>query len=174
MTIDMTRHGGATGLPVVEEIDRRGVWRVRTDMQPDTDAETGEERGVTFIETEFPYKPTLAEVKEFVLAVIDAETDAAILTGYEWQGMAVWLSTENQFNYKAAHDLAVQTGGQNLPVTFKFGQTDAPVYHEFTTVEELMGFYTGAMGYINGVLKAGWEKKDSVDWSVYEKALNSR
>jgi hypothetical protein len=40
--------------------------------------------------------------------------------------MPVWLSTENQFNYKAAFDLATQTGGKSLPVTFKFGSTNNP------------------------------------------------
>ena len=65
MTIDMTRHQGGKNLPVVECTDTRlQTYRVRTDMQTDTDPETGEERGVTFIETEFPYKPTLAEKKD--------------------------------------------------------------------------------------------------------------
>ena len=40
--------------------------------------------------------------------------------------MPVWLSSENQFNYKAAYDLAVQTGGATLPVTFKFGTDEVP------------------------------------------------
>ena len=44
MTIDMTRHNGATGISVAECIDQRfGVWRVRTDFQPDIDPETEEQ-----------------------------------------------------------------------------------------------------------------------------------
>ncbi len=81
MTIDMTRHNGATGISVAECIDQRfGVWRVRTDFQPDINPETEEQRGVTFIETEFPYKPTIAEVKDFVQSVVNAKTTALIIT----------------------------------------------------------------------------------------------
>lgn len=171
MTIDMTRHQGDKNLPCIECTNTHlQTYRVRTDFQPDYDEESGDERGVTFIETEFPYKPTLAEVKGFVLGVIDAQTDAKILMGFVWQGLEVWLSTENQFNYKAAFDLAVQTG-QNLPVTFKFGSTDAPVYHQFSTLEELTDFYTSAMRYINVTLQEGWQRKDNFDFSPYEEIL---
>lgn len=82
--------------------------------------------------------------------------------------MSVWLSSENQFNYKAAYDLAVQTGGQNLPIVFKFGATDEPVYHTFSTVEELSDFYLKAMTYINTVLAEGWAEKDAIDWEKYK------
>ena len=30
--------------------------------------------------------------------------------------MNIWLSSENQFNYKVAYDLALQTNGANLPI----------------------------------------------------------
>lgn len=45
-----------------------------------------------------------------------------------YQGALVWLSRENQINYKAAFDLAMQFGGQHgtLPVTFKLGTTEDP------------------------------------------------
>ena len=39
-----------------------------------------------------------------------------------------------------AYDLAVQTNGVSLPVTFKFGDNDNPVYYKFTTLEELTDF----------------------------------
>ena len=48
----------------------------------------------------------------------NSQTDAAILSGFAYNGAHVWLSVENQYNYKAAYDLAVQTGGETLPVTF--------------------------------------------------------
>ena len=51
----------------------------------------------------------------------------------------VWLSTENQYNYKAAYDLAVQTGGETLPVTFKFGSDEQPEYHTFEKLDESEG-----------------------------------
>jgi hypothetical protein len=87
-----------------------------------------------------------------------------------WRNVNVWLSSENQFNFKAAYDLAVQTNGQSLPVKFKIGETEnkEPVYHTFETMEEFTDFYTKAIAYINKCLNEGWELKDSIDWSEYE------
>ena len=79
----------------------------------------------------------------------------------------VWLSSENQFNYKAAYDLAVQTAGATLPVVFKFGTDTEPVYREFATLEDLTDFYTKAMQHIQNTLADGWKKKDVFDLSLY-------
>lgn len=81
--------------------------------------------------------------------------------------MSVWLSTENQFNYKAAYDLAVQTSGFSLPIIFKFGTTEEPIYYTFEDMETFNDFYIKAMTYINTQLSEGWVFKDSIDWSVY-------
>ena len=77
-------------------------------------------------------------------------------------------SSENQFNYKAAYDLAVQTGGQNLPVTFKLGADDEPYYRTFETVSDLQDFYVKAMKHIQDALSEGWKKKDALDLALYE------
>ena len=113
---------------------------------------------------------TESEVKSKLAKYYDSITDWKILSGFEWRGMKVWLSMENQFNYKAAYDLAVQTGGTSLPVTFKFGDT-MPVYHTFNTLEEISEFYTSALSYVNKTLADGWSRKDSLDWSEYERLL---
>ena len=97
--------------------------------------------------------------------------DNEIYSGFVWNGYSVWLSTENQFNYKAAYDLAVQTGGSSLPVTFKFGSDDNPQYYKFNTVEELSDFYTKSVGYIQDVLQRGWARKDGFDFSKYQEEL---
>lgn len=164
------RSFGGKGLALLECINpnpRYNRWHVRWDVQPEVDGE-GNDNGVSFkyklIEH---HKPTLAEIKEIVLADMNAEIDMKILEGFEWNGMKVWLSSENQFNYKAAYDLAVQTSGANLPVVFKFGTTEEPVYHEFEDVASLTEFYTAAMAYINKQLADGWKAKDNVDWSPY-------
>lgn len=119
----------------------------------------------------FTRRPSFGQLKNFILSEINKRTDEKILSGFEWNGMSVWLSSENQFNYKAAYDLAVQTNGANLPTVFKFGSSDEPIYHKFDTLEELSDFYMKAMTYINEQLAIGWAKKDAIDWSVYEKAL---
>lgn len=165
------RHSGTTLTPLVECLNAgEDLWRVRWDIQ--TAQEDEGKEGVTFLEADFSHKPTIAEVRSVILAWHNEEIDAKILKGYTWNGMAVWLSSENQFNYKAAYDLAVQTEGASLPVTFKFGTDETPVYHEFTTLTELTEFYTGALGWVTQCLSDGWQTKDAIDWSGYIAALD--
>lgn len=115
--------------------------------------------------------PSMKKLKEFILEEINKDVDKAILTGFKWKDIPIWLSAENQFNYKAAYDLAFQTNGATLPTVFKFGTTENPVYYKFDNLEELTDFYTKALTYINEQLAIGWYKKDNIDWSAYEEAL---
>lgn len=166
----MKRAYGSINTPKIECINKRlGKWRIRCDYREEKDEEI-DMTYVSFFEIELTHKPTIDEIKEFVLGVENDKIDLAILSGFEWNGMNVWLSSENQFNYKAAYDLAVQTGGTSLPVTFKFGDS-SPVYHTFNTLEEISDFYTSALSYVNNTLADGWAKKDSLDWSEYERLL---
>ena len=110
-------------------------------------------------------------MKGIVLNAINKDIDQKILSGFIWKDMSVWLSSENQFNYKAAYDLAVMSQGKSLPTVFKFGTTDNPVYYSFGTLEDISDFYISGMAYINTCLAEGWKQKDSIDWSVYEQAL---
>lgn len=171
-------------------VEQRGenIWTISWDFQPVIDREsiideeTGEFR-FTGVEHEtnlgnwmiemFHYKPTYEYVQNLILQWYNEQVDRKILEGFKWtnaegEEMGVWLSSENQFNYKAAYDLAVQTQGQSLPVQFKFGTTKTPVYHTFETLEDLTNFYVSAMTYINQTLAEGWRLKDSIDWSVYD------
>ena len=167
----MKRVYGNKDVRLVECINpRKKIYRVRYDVQPYTNEETHED-GVSYYEIEFRYRPSSEQIKEAVIDGYNSLVDEKILSGFVWQGMPVWLSTENQFNYKAAYDLAVQTNGATLPTVFKFGDTESPVYYKFDTLDDLHDFYTKAMTYINEQLAIGWHKKDSIDWSAYEKAL---
>lgn len=106
--------------------------------------------------------PTSEQVVKFITDFIDHQTDEKILTGYQWNGISVWLSTENQFNFKAAYDVAVQTQGGILPITFKLGE-DAegkPQYFTFDDMQTFSNFYTGAIAYIQQTLAKGWQEKD--------------
>ena len=118
----------------------------------------------------------LQMVKDAIIADINARTDEKIVGGLVWTPQAggdpipVWLSTENQFNFKAAYDLAVQTQGATLPVTFKLGEREGgtPVYHTFGTMEESTDFYTAAVNHIHQSVEDGWREKDAIDWTPYE------
>lgn len=116
---------------------------------------------------QYRYKPTLEELKDEIIAIINNAVDLKILSGYRYNDKQVWLSMENQFNYKAAFDLVVQTKGKTLPVKLKLGTIDNAEYEVFETLEEFMAFYSGAMAFVQKCLQEGWEEKDSINWEKF-------
>lgn len=115
----------------------------------------------------FDHEPTKEELMAVINEQVDANTDAKILSGLVWRDMPVWLSMENQFNFKSAYDLAVQKNGVTLPVTFKMGERNGqPVYFTFTTMEDAEDFYISAVSFIQQTLAEGWIEKDSVDYEA--------
>lgn len=139
----------------------RDKWRVRWDFQKGDDGTT------SFMEAQFQGQPSQDDIKALVTDWYNEQVNTAILSAFSWQNMPVWLSTENQFNYKVAYDLAVQSEGNTLPVTFKFGTDEEPVYHTFSSLDELADFYTAAMKHIQDSLAEGWKAKDAFDVSLY-------
>lgn len=123
----------------------------------------GEEDGQGFdYRHRFSTPPTAEEVLSVIVNHIDLLTDYKILEGYKWRGKNVYLSSENQFNFKAAYDLAVQKDGATLPVKFKLGENKGvPEYYTFTDMDTFTDFYTGAVAYIHATLYAGWQEKDA-------------
>lgn len=130
------------------------------------------ENGYNF-RKKYRYLPTVEELKADIEETVNALTDEKILTGFIWNDKHVYLSTENQFNFKAAYDLAVQTQGQLLPVKFKLGE-DAegrPMYHTFEDMAEFTDFFTRAIAFVNQTLNEGWAEKDSVDYAALIEAV---
>lgn len=153
---------GCIGVLPIECVNpRKNKWKVRWNI---TEKEDG---SFDWYEQDYGHKPTLEEIRDTIVKFHNGQVDAKILSGFSWKDMPVWLSSENQFNYKASFDLAVQTNGQNLPVRFKFGTDKDPKYYDFKTIDELSDFYTSAIKFINDTLQEGWAEKDSVDFSVY-------
>jgi hypothetical protein len=133
-------------------------WRIRWDVRIQD-----EDGNANYMEEEFEHRPSKEEIRNTIMAWQNEQTNAAILSGYKYDGAIVWLSQENQFNYKSAYDLAVQTKGKSLPVTFKFGSDENPVYCTFHNLKDLETFYTGAVKHIQDTLADGWERKDEFD-----------
>lgn len=157
----MKRVEGCADVKLMECVSpAKDKWRIRWDIQSQSDG------SANYMEAEFCHKPSEEEIRQIIVGWFNSQVDAAILSSFEWNGMKVWLSSENQFNYKAAYDLAVQTAGQTLPVTFKFGNEE-PCYYTFETVEVLTDFYTKAMLHIQHTLSDGWKKKDAFDIEQY-------
>ena len=117
----MRIHGSAGVAPIECINPRKNKWRVRWDIEEKDGA-------ASYEEAEFDHRPQMDEVLEVLRNWYNAKTEGLIRTGFVWEKIPVWLSVENQVNYKAAFDLAVQTEGANLPVVFKFGTDEKPVY----------------------------------------------
>lgn len=159
----MRRVEGTSDVRLVECVNPiKGKWRIRWDVQP------GEDGAATYMEEEFQHKPTVEEIRKTIIGWYNRQTDEAILSGFEYDGNMVWLSSENQFDYKAEHDLAVQTGGATLPVTFKLGTDEQPEYKTFDNLGQLTEFYRQTVLYIRETLAAGRKRKDALDMSLYE------
>ena len=154
---------GATGRnDGIQQVGRRR-WEVFYGFGKDGDT------GYNYRQT-LEYKPTVNEVKQLIIDTIDANTDEKILNGFVWKGVKVYLSQENQTNFKAAYDLNVQSNGSMLPIKFKIGEDENgnAVYHTFEDMEDFSDFYVSAVAYINQCLNEGWEEKDSLNMSHYE------
>ena len=122
-------------------------------------------------EVEYDRQPTLEEIKKVILNYYNDKCNQEILSGLTYEGSLVWLSSENQFNYKAAFDFAFQTvasGGEFIPVTVKLGEEDTPVYKTFSDITELQEFITSCLTHTQNTLSKYWEIKDNIDWSKYE------
>lgn len=157
----MKRVEGSAGVALIECVNPvKNKWRVRWDVHEDGN-------NANYMEEEFSYRPTEEDVRGLVLAWFNEQTNVAILSGFVYEEVIVWLSQENQFNYKAAYDLAVQTEGKSLPVTFKFGTDDEPVYRQFTKLPEFTDFYIKAMNHIQSTLAGGWKKKETFALNLY-------
>lgn len=132
-----------------------------------------DEKNSTWYEVYFNKKEhpvvTTEDIKQVILADIDECTKEAIIGGFVWNKKPVWLSLENQSNFATAEHRAA-TVGDNLPHKEKIGEQEdgSPVYYTFETAAELTDFWNACQDHINACRNAGWELKDSIDWSDYE------
>ena len=135
--------------------------------------------------------PDLRAVRQAVEDDIDKQTDAKILNTFPWtilhgdnekpidqrdigREITVWLSRENQDNFKEAHRLACIDATKVVPIRFKLNEEEdkSAIYDTFETFEELNDFYLRAFNYIKvDCIDAGWARKDFIDWQPYEEAL---
>lgn len=140
------------------------------------DIERVDDENSTWHEVSFRDTPTLQRIRDAITADINERTRQRILSMLVWNGKPVWLSTENQMDWKAAFDRALQTEGANLPVKFKLGEADdgSPVYHTFNSMNAFADFNDTWQRHIQQCLADGWAMKDGMDWSVYEHALPSQ
>lgn len=144
------------------------MWDYKPIMKVNAKGEEIESPLATWQEYTFNHIPTLSEIKSVITDYYNKLIDETILTGFVWNDMNVWLSSENQFNYKVAYDLAVQTNGASLPITFKFENENGTAYYEFKNLEEMSDFYIKCVNYVQTVLMNGWKQKDGIKWEIFQ------
>lgn len=133
---------------------------IKTDAVEDTDY-------CTYRYFVFDTKPSPNEIKTAFEEYVNDSITKRITNGFEYNGKKVNLSKENQMNYKAAYDLAVQTGGMNLPYKIKTTYNGNREYLVFNNVNELTDFYVKLNNYIQNCLEDGWHMKDAIDYNIY-------
>ena len=110
---------------------RKNKWKIRWDI-------TEQEDGLAnWIEHDLDHKPTEQEIKDIIMDWYNTNIKEKIVSSFIWNDIPVWLSLENQMNYKSIYDIAKQGIEEILPVTFKLGTDEYPVYKSFSTLEEL-------------------------------------
>lgn len=115
----------------------------------------------------YTLKPSLAMIKNDLEEIINNNVKNKITNGFIWKNYNIYLSTENQMNYKANFELAVQTDGKNLPFRIKAEKNGKIEYLVFFGINELKDFYIAMTKHINNALEFGWQQKDAIDYSVY-------
>ncbi|MCR5394182.1 MAG: hypothetical protein K6E86_02145 [Bacteroidales bacterium] len=162
--MNYSRVSGPADAPCIECINPvRGRWCIRWDYQPDADNSAL----ASYIECTLQHKPSASEVTDIITAWVNQQVDQRILQGLTFEGSVVWLSIENQLNYKSAYDLAVQTEGESLPVVIKMGPEEAPVYRQFSDLTDFSSFYHDVVNHIERSIAWGWEQKDAIDTTLY-------
>lgn len=150
----MKRAEGTRDVAPIECLNpRKGTWRVRL-------AITETEDGAEWMEHDFDHRPTADEVRALFVELVNEKVQQSILTGFTYEDHPVWLSTENQLNFRSA---------PTVPVRFKLGEEEdgSPVYHTFTTQKELTAFNKAVADYIAACLNEGWTEKDAFDMEPY-------
>lgn len=157
----------------IERLDGGKRYAVRWDIHQSESIKWARGRVTNYMERLFDHLPTLQEVRRAIESWIDAETEAAITGGFTWEGHSVRLTVTDRQDYTAEFNLAVLTGGENLPVTVRLGTDENPVYRDFTTLTELAAFYEAVRRHVRTRQQAGWLRKAEIDYTLYDEYLNS-
>lgn len=117
----------------------------------------------------FNHFPTPDEIKSAIIETVEQEYAEKLRCGLEWNGLRVEYTEERKSDLTGLI-VALQGGLIKLPITLNLGTTQngAPVFHEFTTAEELASVAVALSNHKITICEQEWNEKYSIDWSVFD------
>ena len=117
----------------------------------------------------FNHFPTPDEIKSAIIETVEQEYAEKLRCGLEWNGLMVEYTEERKSDLTGLI-VALQGGLIQLPITLNLGTTQngAPVFHEFTTAEELASIAVALSNHKITICEQEWNEKYSIDWSVFD------
>ena len=113
------------------------------------------------------YKPSIDKIKDIINSYYNELTKTNIENNFKWNGMNIFLSIENQIDYKLLFDTTVLLNGKNLPedVKFKIGKNN--FYYTFEDIDDMKDLIVAMNNHIRKYLKEGYKLKESIDYEDY-------
>lgn len=107
--------------------------------------------------------PTIDQVKTIIEDFYNQEAQKKILEGFIYNDKVIWLSSENQMNYKSLFDLKAE---KNVI------KTSDGSYLTFESFKDYEKFYYAIIEFIQTTLQECWNNKDNFDYSEYKKIID--
>ena len=138
------------------------------DFKPIVGEDNKETIFAEWVETILQKDASFEEIKDIILNYYNSIIKKEIISGFVWKGHKVWLSEENQINYKSLYDLLKDEGKEKINIVLKFGDDINIEYYKMTSLKEFKTFYIDYLSYIKETIKNGWEIKDKINWDLYK------
>lgn len=113
-------------------------------------------------------KPSVDEIKATIETYINDNTKHIIETSFYWNNMNIYLSLENQIDYKLLFDITMIKEGSNLPEKLKFKINGEKIYYDIDTIDEFKDFMISMNNHIRVCLDKGNNLKDSINYEEYK------
>lgn len=127
---------------------------------------------VTFVAEIFDHKPNINEIKDAIESYYNQIVQEKIRQEFKWKEYNIWLSLENQINYKSIYDL-IENKTLEKPPIIKVYKELKDTYYQFESLQEFKDFYSAVNLFIKNTLESYWWIKDNIKYDEYEELLNS-
>jgi hypothetical protein len=115
----------------------------------------------------FNSKPSINVIKDTINSSINQNTKQYIENNFKWNGMSIYLSIENQIDYKLLLDTTILLEGTNLPEEVKFKVNGENIYYSFETIDDMKDFIIAMNNHIRRYIAEGNKAKDEVNYDEY-------